>query len=106
MKQKVSILTLFTGLLLASIFTNGQSRKLLQEYGHKPINDTAYLYTQKRFTNSDGKVFLWQIDLQTQLRYEVDVNCLPEESIPAVGSIVRTYRSKMIINSKNKKHEN
>lgn len=101
MKQKAFIVILFVLFWLTSNL-NGQSVPLKREYAKKPVTDTCYLYTQKRFTNSDGKIYLWQIDLQTGYRYEVDVNCMPKDSIPAVGSIVRTSRKNMIIEPKSK----
>lgn len=103
--MKTTILTLLT-IVLVTTGANGQSTPLQRQYKKMPITDTCYLYTEKQFTNSDGKIYLWQTDLQTGFRYEVDVNCLPKDSIPVIGSIVRTLRSKMIIEPKTKRRRN
>lgn len=101
--KKLSILNLFAALLLTSI-CSAQSTKLKREYASKPITDTVYLYIEKKFNDSDGGVTIWQQDLQTGYRYESRCTC-PKDSLPKIGTVARTLRSKLILEPKNKKRD-
>lgn len=99
MKTIISIL-----IVLVTNSANGQSKKLLHEYKQKPITDTVYLYIEKKFNDSDGGVTIWQQDLQTGYRYESRCTC-PKDSLPKIGTVARTLRSKLILEPKNKKRD-
>lgn len=92
--KKVSILTLFCCLLLASKLT-GQSLKVKHDFALKPLSDTAYVYIEgvHKCKSDWALVEVWQTDLQTGERwYSL---CPKKENKLKSGMIVRMKRKEM-----------